>query len=236
MLTLVRYAIVTLAGLLLCSCSGPYGRGWGDAAPLHKAAYRGNLGGVRSALADGCDPDTAAKLPYYDFAAGEVITYDTPLALAVRAKHAEAARELLKGGARPDPHVIPNAVEVGPEFVRIMLDAGFDPDTPVDAWPNRGGTALHWACYYRKPEIARMLLDTGADPNARTELGDPPLALVAGGRASPEKVELIRLLLEAGADPNASFITYEDGQRVSTTPLDQARRSGSHEIADLLAQ
>jgi uncharacterized protein len=74
-----------------------------------------------------------------------------------------------KGGARTLLHVatdwpghFPNAAAV----VRVLVDAGADPNAPVEgSW--HAETPLHWAASSDDVEVAGALLDAGADIQAQ---------------------------------------------------------------------
>jgi ankyrin repeat protein len=102
--------------------------------------------------------------------------------------------------------------------VRLLLDAGADPDGRNDA----GATALMWAV--SDAETTRLLLDYGADANARSELGQTALSIAAGRFGS---ASVIKLLLEYGADPSAS----QPG-----AALQGAASAGDSEVFQLLAE
>ncbi len=67
-----------------------------------------------------------------------------------------------------------HAVAFGtPEVVRLLLEAGADPNATGAA----GNSALWYAAFHRlEPEFGRLLLAFGADPNARGPLGEDPQA------------------------------------------------------------
>lgn len=172
---------VVLAVVLACcagGCTGPYGRGWGTAGPIHRAAYSGEIEALRSRLKAGDDPNSRANIPVYDFAAGELLTVESPLSLAVRNHRPKTVSLLLQSGAEIESGVIPGAVNAGPPMMQIFIDAGLDPDLRIDEWPLNGGTALHWAAYYRDPEVVQLLLNAGADPTIVDKRGYSPTSLV----------------------------------------------------------
>jgi uncharacterized protein len=68
-----------------------------------------------------------------------------------------------KGGARSALHIAtdwPGYFPNGPAVVRLLVDAGADPDA---AFGGHGETPLHWAASSDDVDVADALLDAGAD-------------------------------------------------------------------------
>jgi len=114
----------------------------------------------------------------------------------------------------------------GAPIVRILLDAGADPNLPTivgvtplfpamvaslesaqlllakGANPNaktaQGGTPLMSAANSGNPKAVALLLAKGVDVNARTKRGETALA----NAANEGSFESVNMLLEKGADPN----------------------------------
>lgn len=80
------------------------------------------------------------------------------------------------------------------ESIRLLLDAGADPNTPN----NFDATPLMW-CAGDAAKV-RLLLSKGAKADARSKLGRTPLLIAAYNDGA---IEAARLLLEKGADVNA---------------------------------
>jgi uncharacterized protein len=100
------------------------------------------------------------------------------------------------------------------EAVRLLLDAGADPNA-VGASEQIGPVQpLHSAAATGRLECARLLLDRGADVNARQ--GGGFTALHAAAASSD--AELARLLLAAGADETAKA---DDGREPDLRGLDE---------------
>src|SRR5207244_5434185 len=84
----------------------------------------------------------------------------------------------------------------GPEVVAALIEAGGDPNTPVQgSW--HAETPLHWAASSDDVEVARALIGGGADIEA-------PGASIAGGTPLDDAVgygcwQVARLLVERGA-------------------------------------
>ena len=90
------------------------------------------------------------------------------------------------------PGFFPN----GPAIVRILIEAGADPNAAVEgSW--HAETPLHWAANCDDVEVARALIDGGADIEA-------PGASIAGGTPLDDAVgygcwHVARLLVARGA-------------------------------------
>jgi uncharacterized protein len=81
----------------------------------------------------------------------------------------------------------------GAETVRVLLEAGADPNPPQE---NALSVApLHSAAAARDTEAVRLLLESGADPNARQQGGYTAL----DAARQHEDAEMERLLREHGA-------------------------------------
>ncbi len=98
------------------------------------------------------------------------------------------------------------------EMVRMLLDAGADPNTPDEY----GTPPLNTALSLRHPIAAAAMIAHGADPNRPDpQNGFTPLMLAA----QDGEVGTVKALLAAGADPKAqdssgdSAATYAGGDR-----------------------
>ncbi len=98
--------------------------------------------------------------------------------------------------------------------VKLLLDAGVDPDVAIDG----DGTALIMAAKRGRMDIARTLLDAGADPDVFSP-GDGTALIMAARHGHGD---VVSLLLDQGADVNTPG--YGDGN-----PLIAA--SGARELA-----
>jgi uncharacterized protein len=104
-----------------------------------------------------------------------------------------------KGGSGTALHAAtdwPGFFPNGPEVVVMLIDAGADPNAPVEgSW--HAETPLHWAASSDDVEVARALINGGADIEA-------PGASIAGGTPLDDALgygcwQVARLLVERGA-------------------------------------
>jgi ankyrin repeat protein len=104
-----------------------------------------------------------------------------------------------KGGSGTSLHAAtdwPGYFPNGPQIVSVLIDAGADPNIPVEgSW--HAETPLHWAASSDDVEVARALIDGGADIEA---MG----ASLGGGTPLDDAVgygcwQVARLLVERGA-------------------------------------
>ncbi|TGK33325.1 ankyrin repeat domain-containing protein [Leptospira gomenensis] len=109
-----------------------------------------------------------------------------------------------------------------PETVRILLDAGCDPNRRDEI---TGLSPLIHSILEENPiEIVSILLEGGADPDLKDFIGMSPLHHCV----NEGKLEPFRILLEFGADPN---VQDNDG----VTCMNLAKSShGMSEFAELL--
>ena len=104
------------------------------------------------------------------------------------------------------------------ESVRLLLDAGADPNAPNDF----AATPLMW-CAGDGAKV-RLLLARGAKVEARSNLGRTALMIAAAYDGSAEAA---RLMIEHGADVNAR-------DKGGNSVLEQAASSNNIEVARLL--
>jgi uncharacterized protein len=74
------------------------------------------------------------------------------------------ARIAERGGTRTPLHIVtdwPGYFPGGPQIVRLLIDAGADPDAVTT--PEPGETPLHWAASSDDADVAAALIDGGAD-------------------------------------------------------------------------
>ena len=89
---------------------------------------------------------------------------------------ADAVKGLLRAGAPPKArYVLHEAVEHNATVIRVLLDAGADPNAAYGA-----RTPLHIAVRTDQSEAVSLLLAAGADPQVRSDYGKTPVDLAEG--------------------------------------------------------
>jgi ankyrin repeat protein len=186
------------------------------------AAKDGDTVGVKLFLIAGTSPEARND-------AGE-----TPLLLASRYDHAQAARALLVRGAdvnardkRGFTPLMRAVLNGSVETVKTVLE--FKPDLnaqTTDPDPNTSGsTALMYAVAKNRKEVVDRLLDAGADINE----SDVTVGSALTWAAYYDREDLVADLLERGADPNVV-------NSVGGTPLIVAATKGSTRIVRQLLE
>ena len=186
---------------------------------LHRAAAQGDGAAVRTLLGQGADVDArdAAQA--------------TPLLVATRHNHVDAARALIQAGADVNAK---DAIQDSPylyagarghlEILRATLAAGAD----LKSTNRYGGTALIPAAERGQVQAVAMLIAAGVDVDHVNNLQwTALLEAIILSDGGPQHVQIVRQLIEAKAD-----LDLADGDGV--TPLQHARKRGYHEIASML--
>jgi ankyrin repeat protein len=149
---------------------------------------------------------------------------NSPFYLPIRNNDLPTLSKLVRdsGPNAPDAHgssPLMYAAALGsPESMRLLLDAGADPNTANIF----AATALMW-CAGDVAKV-RLLLSKGAKVDARSQLGRTPLLIAA---AYDGATEAARLLIEKGADVNAR-------DKSGMSVLQQAASSNHIELVRLL--
>ncbi len=164
-----------------------------DRTWLHYAAHAGNVEMMTALVSRGLDVEAA-----------EEGTGMTPLDEAAMCGHLEAARCLLRAGARIQATtsecggtIIAAATSGNTELVRLLLDRGADPGASYGSPPRN---ALSHAVMYGHTEIADLLRSRGVTPpedESRTDVVTPHAAIIqhfnefAGPVASLSLIEIV---------------------------------------------
>lgn len=186
---------------------------------LHRSAAQGDGAAVRTLLGQGADVDArdAAQA--------------TPLLVATRHNHVDAARALIQAGADVNAK---DAIQDSPylyagarghlEILRATLAAGAD----LKSTNRYGGTALIPAAERGHVQAVAMLIAAGVDVDHVNNLQwTALLEAIVLSDGGPRHVQIVRQLIEANAD-----LDLADGDGV--TPLQHARKRGYHEIESML--
>jgi hypothetical protein len=166
---------------------------------LFDAARRGDIGGIRAALADGANP--LMKEAKEEYIGGDPYPYE----IALNNKHLGAAAYLLdctEPAARDFPNIRLRVVARDfPEAMEMLVDYGADINS-----------ALFHAVVFNRLDLARALLERGADK----------LSVLFKGWI-PENPKIYRLLLRGESDKNLDlgwilfhFAIYPNSEMINT--------------------
>lgn len=169
-------------------------------AALAQAAADGDREAVRERAAAGADPDAHG--------ADRV----TPLQFAMLAQSKAGVEALMLAGADASvpglagrTAVHSAAIADDPDYLRILLERGADPDARHGV---TGGTALADAAGPRTDAQFNMLLDAGADPSIADRTGNTPLHKAAMINAGSHVLRLLERGAPASAK-NAQDATFQ---------------------------
>ncbi|MDF9428284.1 ankyrin repeat domain-containing protein [Cupriavidus gilardii] len=157
----------------------------------------------------------------------------TPLLIATRHNHIEAARLLIDAGADvnardriQDSAYLYAGARGHNEILKMTLTHGAD----LKSTNRYGGTALIPAAERGHVETVRILIAAGVDVNHINKLHwTALLEAIILGDGGPRYTEIVRLLINAKADVN-----IPDGKGV--TALQHARQRGYREIEKILVK
>jgi uncharacterized protein len=200
---------------------------WRGQTALMWAAAEGHAPVVERLLEQGADRDVRSKSGFSAYL------------FAVREGRIDAARVLLKAGAKVD--------EILPPRVRRSTGAG------EYTGPEGNSTALDLAVANGHFELAAMLLEAGANPNADSP-GWMPLHTITWvrkpgtgtnnppppGSGKMDSLEMVRRLVKHGADLNARMTKRTSAgssalNMIGATPFLMAARTADAELMKLLA-
>ena len=225
--------------------------------PLHEAARRGAAPIVRLLLAAGARTDYAALYLAAEqgnpavvralLEAGGIPQPEraqdrSPLDVAVWRGNADAARLLVKAGAKTSSIKVDlhDAARAGSlETLKLLVEFG----AQVNQRDREGLAAIHVAVRERRPAVIAALLDAGADVNLPDGDGQPPLHMAilsawTSDRPAEKKaaLEMVGLLISRGA--KLDMLQHSPGRGSSTgeghTPLTLAAEFGQVDIVKML--
>ena len=159
-----------------------FSKEWGD---LHEAARRGDLGGVRDAIAQGADLNAVEKGL-------------TALALAARYGRVDVAEFLIGKGADINkavdlgqPPLLQVSMSSSAPIVKLLLAAGAN----ANVTDTQGRTPLMRAAGVGDRETVQLLLASGADPDLQTTRGGTAL----DSAEERGRTEIVDMLKASGA-------------------------------------
>lgn len=176
----IRHDVPELVELLLSRGADVGQRGINDDTPLHLAAAQGDLAMIDLLLRHGADPN---EITHID-------DMETPLELAERAGHGEAADRLRPLTTRVTWEQAARSGDVS--ALRRMRRDGYD----VDTQDGYGLTALMRAAHEGHTQAVEWLVAEGADLNHSSEFRLSALMLAVIGKHD----KVARLLVRADAD------------------------------------
>jgi len=180
-----------------------------DVNEFHELVKKGNLEGVRAALAD--NPSLLNETNQ----AGQ-----SAFLLAKYYQQETVANELM--GRKPSLDIF--ALCVAGDVSRVLAELKDHPER-LHAHSSDGWTPLHLAAFFGQPDLVDALVNQGGDLEGRStnsSKNTPLHAGTAGGSA-----EVVRRLLQHGAKPNSR-------QEGGWTALHSAAQAGNREMVEAL--
>ena len=233
---LLAVARVTARGLLVAALAATSLTGWAQVAPspaevaryqgLHAAAHAGNLAQLEAVLAQ--TGNTVSALNAVDS------NGRTPLHVATFARHPDAARRLIRAGARHDlldadryDAVTIAAVADDEATLAALLASGASAKLTTSIYD---GTALIAAAHLGHDGVVRQLIAAGAPLDHVNNLHWTAVieSIVLGDGGSRHQATL-KALIDAGANLQ---LTDRQGQ----TPLQLARGRGYSAMVQMLVK
>ncbi|ALD92913.1 Ankyrin repeat [Cupriavidus gilardii CR3] len=190
-------------------------------ARLHAAAAQGDAAAIALLLKQGANLETRDD------------SGATPLLIATRHNHIDAARALIDAGANvnakdriQDSAYLHAGARGYNEILKMTLTHGAD----LKSTNRYGGTALIPAAERGHVQTVRILIAAGVDVNHINRLHwTALLEAIILGDGGPSYTEIVRLLVNAKADVN-----IPDGKGV--TALQHARQRGYRDIERILVK
>lgn len=190
-------------------------------AHLQAAAEKGDAASIALLLKQGANPEARDE------------SGATPLLIASRHNHIDAARVLIDAGANvnakdriEDSAYLYAGARGHNEILKMTLTHGAD----LKSTNRYGGTALIPAAERGHVETVRILIAVGVDVNHINRLHwTALLEAIILGDGGPRHTEIVRLLVNAKADVN-----IPDGKGV--TALQHARQRGYRDIEKILVK
>jgi len=176
---------------------------------IHQAIEAGDVVRVRTLIA--AEPDAAAARDANGVSAVMKAVYYRRTELIDPLRNAAPALDVFEAAALGNEERLRELIAADPACVR--------------AWSGDGGTALHFAAFFRQPGCARLLLERGAEVSVHAR-GFGRVAPLHSAAASRSR-EIVQMLLERGAP-------VDDVQEGGWTALMSAAHSGDRELAELL--
>ena len=197
--------------------------------PLFSACNAGCTEALEALLTHGADPNHVENGGW------------APLHVAAYVGNRPAVSRLLAAGAVADPRAPTSPIELAARqghlaIVRLLLDAGVDPD----AAGHDKATALHSAAAAGNLELVRLLLERGARVDARQSDGCTPIHRAVDA----DQLAMVKALVRAGASVELTWSRALEssahaawlGREFELTPLQVACDRGRHDIARALLE